>query len=195
MFRNNEQDIERIEESRNEKSREHISEESDECSPNSHVQIEEDRLRKEASGKDKGARPKERLANVNISFGEAVADTDLSKMTEDNDNKIGLDQQNASFFRYVADFAQAKSYGSHAEQIAECVYRCVEKILIDTAKEDGRFQYSEILKVGSFYEGTKVIEPNEFDFLVVIEELSQPGAITVAKEGILSGCIEISLAD
>ena len=34
---------------------------------------------------------------------------------------------------------------------------------------------SELLKVGSFHEGTKILQPDEFDFLVVIGELSRPG--------------------
>ncbi|KAH3734409.1 hypothetical protein DPMN_040849 [Dreissena polymorpha] len=93
-----------------------------------------------------------------------------------------------------------------AEKIAEVVYRSVKVILEKVRELEPRFTVSEILKVGSYFEGTKINEilVDEFDFLVVIKELSQPGAIHINKEPDVSfkgalhsepGLVQIKLQD
>ncbi|KAH3787646.1 hypothetical protein DPMN_165773 [Dreissena polymorpha] len=91
-----------------------------------------------------------------------------------------------------------------AEQIAEVVYRSVYVILEKVRELEPRFTVSEILKVGSYFEGTKINEIDEFDFLVVIKELSKPGAIHINKEPDVSfkgaiysgpGLVQIKLQD
>ena len=47
---------------------------------------------------------------------------------------------------------------------------------------DNRFKTSRVLKTGSFYEGTKISEPNEFDLMTVNEELSRPGLCKAVRE-------------
>ncbi|CAG2186779.1 unnamed protein product [Mytilus edulis] len=54
-----------------------------------------------------------------------------------------------------------------------------------TAEKDPRFRSSEILSVGSYKENTKILEPDEFDFLVVMDELSKPGVISIVKDDAL----------
>ncbi|KAH3787639.1 uncharacterized protein LOC127840908 [Dreissena polymorpha] len=91
-----------------------------------------------------------------------------------------------------------------AEKIAEVVYRSVNVIMDKVSELEPRFTVSEILKVGSYFEGTKIDKIDEFDFLVVIKELSKPGAIHVNKmpdvfiEGNLikePGMVQIKLQD
>ncbi|KAH3787649.1 hypothetical protein DPMN_165776 [Dreissena polymorpha] len=91
-----------------------------------------------------------------------------------------------------------------ADKLAEVVYRSVYVILDKVSELEPRFTVSEILKVGSYFEGTKIDKIDEFDFLVVIKELSKPGAIHINKgpdvfdEGYLMkepGMVQIKLQD
>ncbi|KAH3787645.1 hypothetical protein DPMN_165772 [Dreissena polymorpha] len=90
-----------------------------------------------------------------------------------------------------------------ADKIAEVVYRSVIVILDKVSELEPRFTVSEILKVGSYFEGTKIDKIDEFDFLVVIKELSKSGAIHINKmpgpyyEGYLKepGMVQIKLQD
>lgn len=71
----------------------------------------------------------------------------------------------------------------------------VNEVLFYTKKKDLRFKSSEIISVGSYKEKTKIIAPDEFDFLVVIDELSKPGAISVVKDDAPPGFTYIEVND
>ena len=45
-----------------------------------------------------------------------------------------------------------------------------------------QLKVSEIILVGGYQEGTKIYDADEFDFLVVIEDLSKPGLFTIEKD-------------
>ncbi|XP_064596750.1 cyclic GMP-AMP synthase-like receptor [Liolophura sinensis] len=66
------------------------------------------------------------------------------------------------------------------EAVEELVRKLVHKVSFATAYP--LFSGSKILSRGSFYEGTKVEEPNEFDFLVELDVLSQPGRVEFRSE-------------
>ena len=63
------------------------------------------------------------------------------------------------------------------KQIQVGVETFVEDLLNCVGKLDSRF-ICKTIPSGSFYEGTKVGGPNEFDFMAEIEALSFPGACT-----------------
>ena len=46
----------------------------------------------------------------------------------------------------------------------------INRIVAKITTSDERLQISNLIKVGGFYEGTKIGEPNEFDFLVEMED-------------------------
>ena len=54
---------------------------------------------------------------------------------------------------------------SEAGLIREKLEILVSNIITQVEKHDSRFQ-STLVKSGSVYEGTKVREPNEFDFMI-----------------------------
>ncbi|XP_053405469.1 uncharacterized protein LOC128558964 [Mercenaria mercenaria] len=108
---------------------------------------------------------------------------------------LSSDHKNMTFISKTAEFVRSNLESTEAEEIAEAIYACVERIMCDVVKEEPRFRSSDIIKVGSFYEGTKILEPNEFDFLVVIDELSKPGAVSVVTEDIRPGYAEVLLID
>lgn len=55
-------------------------------------------------------------------------------------------------------------------QIQVAIENFIEKLALTIAEIDDRFQ-GNILKCGSWYEGTKVGEPNEFDFMLCLSEI------------------------
>ena len=61
------------------------------------------------------------------------------------------------------------------EDIREAVEEMVEKLLIEMGKNEPRFKNlkDNLLKVGSFYSKAKIGEPDEFDYLVVVDDLSE----------------------
>ena len=60
---------------------------------------------------------------------------------------------------------------SEAELICEKLEQFVTNILSQVEKRDNRFQ-STLIKSGSVYEGAKVCRPDEFDFMIRIDSLT-----------------------
>ena len=50
------------------------------------------------------------------------------------------------------------------------------------AETTPQLKVSEIILFGGYQEGTKIYDADEFDFLVVMEELSKPGLFTIEKD-------------
>jgi hypothetical protein len=59
------------------------------------------------------------------------------------------------------------------------------------------YKVSELIPVGSYAEGTKIIHADEFDYLAVIEELSKPDVIEIdtSESDINKGLVKVILAD
>lgn len=64
------------------------------------------------------------------------------------------------------DFKQNKK---ELQDIYGAVVSMVSMVMSKAASNDSKWKCSEILRVGSVEEGTKIIEPNEFDFLCVLK--------------------------
>ena len=72
-------------------------------------------------------------------------------------------------------FEEAQFDREHQEvkEIEETVRHLVQEISESIAEKDPLFK-NAILECGSFYEDLKVEGPNEFDFMICLEELSHP---------------------
>ncbi|XP_045211936.2 uncharacterized protein LOC123563284 [Mercenaria mercenaria] len=66
-----------------------------------------------------------------------------------------------------------------AVSIGNAIYSHLRHFLDELGTKDPECKVSELLKVGSFHEGTKIFSPDEFDFIAILSELSKPGAFTV----------------
>ena len=64
-----------------------------------------------------------------------------------------LDRTRAKFDASASEVADIES------AVVQVCYRILEEVY----ELDNRFKTSRVLKTGSFYEGTKISEPNEFD--------------------------------
>jgi len=52
------------------------------------------------------------------------------------------------------------------------VEEVVDRLMKGVTIQENKLKICNIQKVGSYYEGTKICKPDEFDFLVQLEELS-----------------------
>lgn len=68
----------------------------------------------------------------------------------------------------------------HIKDLESGVKEIVQKI-IDAFYSDGKYDFDEMIHVGSSYEGSKIISPDEFDFMLVLKTLSQPGKLLIAQ--------------
>ena len=67
--------------------------------------------------------------------------------------------------------------------------------LDEVEKLEPLFRVSELIQVGSYAEGTKIFQPDEFDFLAVVDVLSKPGTVVLkTDQKYPSGCVTVSLA-
>ena len=83
-----------------------------------------------------------------------------------------LDRTRAKFDASVSEVADIES------AVVQVCYRILEEVY----ELDNRFKTSRVLKTGSFYDGTKIRKPNEFDLMAVNEELSRPGLCKAVRE-------------
>ena len=65
--------------------------------------------------------------------------------------------------------------------IREAVERKVRNIAKTVEEISPRFMISEVVLVGSAKEGTQIIRPEEYDFLLILGTLSQPGVLEIKK--------------
>ena len=73
----------------------------------------------------------------------------------------------------VEDFEEKARFEDEgeAELIREKLEQFVTNILTEVKERDGRFQ-GTLIKSGSVYEGVKVRRPDEFDFMIRIDSLT-----------------------
>ena len=79
---------------------------------------------------------------------------------------------------------------SEADLIREKLERLVNNILTLVEKRDKRFQ-STLIKSGSVYEGVKVGKPNEFDFMIRLNSLSDKALFQPCHKG--EGYVKLQL--
>ena len=84
----------------------------------------------------------------------------------------GLDETETKFDASASEVADIES------AVVQVCYRILEEVY----ELDNRFKTSRVLKTGSFYDGTKIRKPNEFDLMAVNEELSRPGLCKAVRE-------------
>ncbi|XP_053378832.1 uncharacterized protein LOC123526334 isoform X2 [Mercenaria mercenaria] len=84
-----------------------------------------------------------------------------------------------------------------ANQIHNAVEVHLKTWLDEVEKLNPLFKVSELIQVGSYAEGTKIIQPDEFDFLAVIEDLSKPNSVSVDKSesNLQQNLVRVAIAD
>ncbi|CAC5360898.1 unnamed protein product [Mytilus coruscus] len=70
---------------------------------------------------------------------------------------------------------------TEVQEITSSVYEIVNRVMAKVSEHDNRFTFSEIVKLGSIAEGTKLVEPNEFDYLCILKDFSNPDMVRCRK--------------
>ena len=65
------------------------------------------------------------------------------------------------------------------DDIHSAVHQHIERLAKTIGEQDSRLKIQEIIKVGSAREYTQIIRPCEFDYILVLEELSRSGAVSI----------------
>ena len=99
------------------------------------------------------------------------------KANSDAERKITLNRFYNEFFIKELCFNHQE-----AHEIQEAVSEMVEHLVESIGHIDSRVRINEVIPVGSAAEGTRIILPNEFDFLLVLDAFSRPGAIRIARD-------------
>ncbi|XP_078346122.1 cyclic GMP-AMP synthase-like receptor [Oculina patagonica] len=86
--------------------------------------------------------------------------------------------RDSSISTHLAEVGRPLEQGGENQEIQVAVEKFVSDLLKCVGKLEGRF-INKVIPSGSFYEGTKVTAPNEFDFMAEIQVLSFPGACKV----------------
>ena len=81
---------------------------------------------------------------------------------------------------------------NEADVIRQKLENLVNNIQVQVEKRDERFQ-SSLLQSGSVYEGVKVHEPDEFDFMVIINSLTKKPLFYPCEKG--DGYVKIALEE
>lgn len=91
--------------------------------------------------------------------------------------------QRRAFFKHL--YSSRCKFEEGLEEVAHIgdnIHTIVQTLLREFGETNPVFRISKIIPTGSFYENTKVGSPDEFDFMVVLENLSQTGSIEL-KQG------------
>ena len=117
-------------------------------------------------------------------------------------NKFGSANESEiedAFYRFIetkVTTIQRDTKSEKARNIQESIAENLKYFLKVVEKLEPVFRVSELIQVGSYAEGTKINEPNEFDFLAVVDLLSKEGTITIDhNKAPWTGCVSVLLAD
>lgn len=107
-----------------------------------------------------------------------MGNSDSKLATLNAEQKETLNQ----FFNHLYDnMLQLQESDQVIFDIREAVREIVRDLAMKIGDIDKRFKIGDIILVGSAMEGTRNITPNEYDFLLVLDVLSQPGVISVSQ--------------
>jgi hypothetical protein len=84
-------------------------------------------------------------------------------------------------FQFLQCIHSKTIFKQDREQIADLeqgVKKMIEKI-IDVYYSKSKYDFDKLIHVGSSFEGSKIISPNEFDFMLVLKGLSEPGKVFI----------------
>ena len=84
---------------------------------------------------------------------------------------------------YEKELELRNKFSNHEiEDIREAIFKQVHLIANAIQEIDKRHKVQEVLLVGSARERTQIIRPCEYDFVLILEALSKPGAVSMIPE-------------
>ena len=100
---------------------------------------------------------------------------------EENDNNTPLETLNRFYNDLYDKELSLKFNDAEVTDINDAVTEFVSKIVKTVGDRNPCLKISDVISVGSAKEGTQICTPCEYDFLLILEKLSRPGAISITK--------------
>lgn len=105
----------------------------------------------------------------------------------------GLRQFYLKMYEYITDFGMPDE---EVKDIQLAIEELLHKIKEEFGKKYPHFRTKDIVGAGSYYENTKILRPDEFDFLYVLEDLSNDTLVEMKKIHLAEmGGVEVKLKD
>ena len=109
-------------------------------------------------------------------------------------NRIKIEDTFGRFIETKVKCLQEDTKSDKARNIQETIAENLKYFLKEVEKIEPIFSVSELIQVGSYAEGTKINKPDEFDFLAVVDHLSNDGPVVLEHdESLRAGCVSLSL--
>ena len=103
---------------------------------------------------------------------------DTSDVKLSLDNRISVNEKLLNLEKNVLSFVRSNE---EVESIKESVDKMVENIASWFGETNPLLKFSHKYLVGSMAEDTRIIEPNEFDYILVLQHLSQTNVVRVER--------------
>jgi hypothetical protein len=94
---------------------------------------------------------------------------------------MACESKHEAFMEALHEDAMYQMPESVLVDIQSAVEEDIGRLLRAVGDLDPRFKHTTLIKVGSFYEGTKLNRPDEFDCMVEIGDLSNPELVQMAS--------------
>ncbi|XP_060574332.1 uncharacterized protein LOC132732013 [Ruditapes philippinarum] len=103
----------------------------------------------------------------------------------------------AQLVKGVVTSVQLETLSEEAERIRSTIHFYLMAWLDEVEEINPLFKVKELIGVGSYAEGTKIIEPNEFDYLAVIDDFSKPGLLKIdlGESSVHEGLVKVKVED
>ncbi|XP_060574787.1 uncharacterized protein LOC132732393 [Ruditapes philippinarum] len=97
----------------------------------------------------------------------------------------------------VVKKAQIETKNKYSETLCVVIRFYINTWLHEVEQINPLYKVSELIPVGSYAEGTKIIQADEFDYLAVIEELSKPDVIKIdaSESDINHSLVKVAVAN
>ncbi|XP_045211940.1 uncharacterized protein LOC123563286 isoform X2 [Mercenaria mercenaria] len=85
------------------------------------------------------------------------------------------------------NFIRKDVISEEAKLLGDAIYQHLRNLIYEAGKTDTCYKVTELLRVGSYHEQTKINSPDEFDFIAVLDQMSEPGMVkvqTLDKDGV-----------
>lgn len=119
----------------------------------------------------------------------------INKFKEFSSGLLSLDEVELTNIFNALDFEQCVSMDNpKATEIVTSIECLITSLLQKVGEIDARFK-SSLIKGGSFYDGTKIGEIDEFDFVALIDSLSKEGVLEAREAKQKKGFVFLTVKD
>lgn len=158
------------------------------------ISILYERVRRAGSAGSLGSQVAHNSAIKECSSAKEIT-VDALRNENENENESVAEDTLYRFIENKVTSVQRDTKSERARNIQKAVAENIQYFLKEVGKLEPVFSVSELIQVGSYAEGTKINEPDEFDFLAVVDTLSKEGTVIISQNSWTTGSVSLILGD